>query len=782
MVQDSLIRSKVLLVDNEYLEQTAAGRATRAVSESLKQSGVEVLTAVTDDDGKSLIISDPSIQCFLLDWELGEEAMAQDIIGLIRSRNVRVPIFVLIEREKAVTIPERVMSKINELLWVLEDTPSFISGRVLAAIQRYCDVVTPPFNKALMKFAEIHEYSWHTPGHTGGIAFLKSPVGRAFYEYFGENLLRSDLSVSVGELGSLLDHSGPIGQSEQYAARVFGADRSYTVTNGSSTSNRIIFMASVTDNDPVLIDRNCHKSLEQSLTLTGAIPSYLLPARNHLGIIGPIPPKHFTPQAVLRALEEHPLIVQDKTVPVHAVITNSSYDGLCYKVPRVIELLGASLDRIHFDESWYSYAPFNPLYCERFGLSRERPAEGSGDPPTIFTVTSTHKLLAALSQASFIHIRDGRKCIEHDRFNEAFMMHASTSPQYAIIASNEVSAAMMEGVGGLTLTTEAIAEAVSFRKTVRRYWKERHDSGDWFFNVWNTDVVKDESGKSIPFEEASDEWLIKNPKCWLLSPDETWHGFDGLEDDYCLLDPVKVSVITPGIRPPEKLGDAVTLEDLGIPAPLVTAYLCQNGVVPEKTSDFTILFLFSIGITKGKWGTLVSTLSHFKVHYDANAALSEVLPALVADHPERYQKKGLCDLANEMFKLIGELGMMNLQQQAFSSLPAHEMTPKAAYQALVRGQVELVPLDQMGKNQKGDPTRGRVVATGIVPYPPAIPMLMPGENCGGQDGPYLQYLQALQRWDDQFPGFEHDIHGITKSADGKYQAYCVKDTPSSTEV
>ena len=258
-------------------------------------------------------------------------------------------------------------------------------------------------------------------------------MGRAFYDYFGENLLRSDLSISVGELGSLLDHSGPIGESEKYAARVFGAHRAYTVTNGGSTSNRVIMMSSVTRGDYALCDRNAHKSTEQALTMTGVIPTYLLPSRNHLGIIGPIYPERLTAEAVRAAIQANPLANDKAQKAVHAIITNSTYDGLIYHVPRVIDLLDPSVDRIHFDEAWYGYARFNPLYKDRFAMYGD-PKDYPADKPTIFASTSTHKLLAALSQASLISVRDGRKPVEHARFNESFMMHASTSPQYAIIA------------------------------------------------------------------------------------------------------------------------------------------------------------------------------------------------------------------------------------------------------------------------------------------------------------------------------------------------------------
>ena len=370
---EQLIALKVLVVDDELQDQTANGRAARGLVADLRQRDVDVIESASAGDAHSIIISDPSVQCYLIDWSLGDEdpeshARARSLTSLIRSRNTHVPIFLMAERDDSSTITAEVMRHVDELIWLLEDTTFFIVGRVIAAIKRYRELIAPPFNKALLEFAQVYEYSWHTPGHTGGTAFLKSPVGRAFYEYFGENLLRSDLSISVGELGSLLDHSGPIGESEKYAARVFGADRSYCVTNGSSTSNRVIMMASVTRGDLALCDRNAHKSTEQALTMTGVIPTYLMPSRNHLGLIGPIHPERMTPDAVAQAMTENPLVEDHTQKAIHAIVTNSTYDGLTYLVPRVVDLLDQSVDRIHFDEAWYGYARFNPIYTDRFGM------------------------------------------------------------------------------------------------------------------------------------------------------------------------------------------------------------------------------------------------------------------------------------------------------------------------------------------------------------------------------------------------------------------------------
>ena len=751
---------RVLIVDDELNDESAAGRALRVLVGELRDKRVEMVAVNSAADGSAIFGSDAAIQCVLLDWDLkagADHASAAALLTEMRARNATVPIFLLADRSAASTIPAKSMQEANDFIWLLEDTPDFIAGRILAAIERYREQLLPPMFGALVRFAAVHEYSWHTPGHAGGTAFLKSPVGRAFFDFFGENVLRSDLSISVGELGSLLDHSGPIGEGERYAARVFGAHRSYTVTNGTSTSNRVVLMASVTRDQIALCDRNCHKSIEHSITLSGAIPSYLMPSRNRYGIIGPIRPELLTPTAIKQLISANPLVRGSVDPnPVHAVLTNSTYDGLCYNVTRVESLLGASIDRLHFDEAWYGYARFNPLYRDRFAMHGD-PKAHTSNQPTVFATQSTHKLLAALSQASFIHVRDGRRPIDHGRFNEAFMMHASTSPQYAIIASNDVSAAMMDGTGGEALTTESIREAVAFRQMVSRLNTEFAGSGDWFFRAWQPDGVNEPGGRKVAFHMAAEELLVREPQCWVLHPGEAWHGFGDLEDGYCMLDPIKVSILTPGMSVDG------TLEPSGIPATLLTAYLDQQGIVVEKTTDFTVLFLFSLGITKGKWGTLANALLDFKRDYDRNATLEHVLPRLVAAHPTRYRGLGLRDLANEMFEAVRRLSSTALMARAYSTLPEPRLSPIEAYEQLVRGNVEELSLSEIA---------GRTVATGVVPYPPGIPVLMPGEAVGPPDGPVLGYLRALETFDRNFPGFTHDTHGV-EVEDQNYRIRCL---------
>ena len=755
-----LLGMLALLVSSPPDKRTVFGRALNQLLNDVEARAISVLISESLSDATAILHSDPAIQCVLLSWEMDNSDGHAECIRLLtdlRERNTRVPVFLISDRSTVSTIPLVVMQHADDFIWLPEDTSRFLSGRILAAIERYRQAVLPPMFGALLKFARSYEYSWHTPGHAGGTAFLKSTAGRAFYEFFGENLLRSDLSISVGELGSLLDHSGPIGQGERYAAKVFGAHRTYYVTNGSSMSNRVILMASVTRDQIALCDRNCHKSAEHAMTLSGAIPTYLVPTRNRYGIIGPILPQTLARDAVHAAIERNPLVHDgvDPT-PVHAIITNSTYDGLTYNVTRVEQLLGQTVDRLHFDEAWYGYARFNPLYRDRFAMHGS-PEDHDASRPTVFATQSTHKLLAALSQASMIHVRNGRNPIPHGRFNESFMMHASTSPNYAIMASCDVSSAMMEAPNGQILTNECIEEAIAFRQVISRMNSEMQQQGDWFFSCWQPPTVVD-GDLELPFHEADPALLKSDPDCWVLHPNQVWHGFGEIEDGYCMLDPIKVSVISPG------MGDDGELQGNGIPACVLSAYLSHLGIVVEKTTDFTILFLFSIGITKGKWGTLVNALLDFKRDYQANLELELCLPDLLTANQQRYAGMGLRDLADEIFAAMKEHRTTSTMAKAFGMLPQAQWSPVQAYEKLVRNEVELVTLAQAA---------GRTVATGIVPYPPGIPLLMPGENAGPADGPLLGYLTALERFDRAFPGFTHDTHGIESDA-GVYRLLVLK--------
>ena len=756
---------RVLMVDDELARPvTAGGRAVRALADELRARGIEVIEAFSFEDGLATATSDAAIHSVFLNWSLGSNdrrthAQATGVLRAIRSRNARVPIFLMADRKVAGTVTVEVATLADEFVWILEDTAAFVGGRAVAAIERYIQALLPPFAAALARYDREREYSWAAPGHQGGVAFLKSPVGRVFFDFYGENLFRTDMGIERGALGSLLGHTGPVGESERYAARVFGAHRSYSVLNGTSGANRAIMSACVSDGDIALCDRNCHKSIEQGLVNTGGIPVFLSPTRNRFGIIGPIPPSGLEPKAIQKAIDANPLVKRGaRRRPTYAVLTNCTYDGMCYDSAGVEARLAKSVDRVHLDEAWYGYARFNPMYRDRHAM-RGDPAGHPEDGPTVYATHSTHKLLAALSQTSWIHIRDGKGAIDHGRFNEAYCSQASTSPLYALIASNDVAAAMMDGPGGLALTQDVIDEAVACRLAMARARQEFLARREWFFAPWNAEEIRDpKSGKRIPFHQAPAELLATDPNCWVLHPGERWHGFDDIPDGWCMLDPIKFGIVCPGMK------DDGQLDERGIPADIVTAYLGRHGIVPSRTTDHMVLFLFSVGITKGKWGTLLNTLLDFKTDYDRNASLAEVLPHIANAGGDRYAGMGLRDLGDQIWAHMRKSRQGFWQARAYATLPKPEMTPRRAFQKLMAGDVEKVAVTQMAN---------RVVAVGVIPYPPGIPIVMPGENVGAARDPWLTYLRTLQEYGHRFPGFAKEVEG-TEERDGAYHIYCMK--------
>jgi arginine decarboxylase len=761
-------KRKVLVVDSNFLDGTTAnGRAVNELSVALEDNNLQTVRAATFEDGVATISSDASICCVFVDWTSGgnddaSHSQASALLSAIRFRNKSVPVLLMAEHACIDTLSIETMQMVNEFVWMHEDTAEFIAARAVSLIKKYYDQLLPPFTRALFDYTQNSpEYSWAAPGHQGGVAFTKTAVGREFLDFFGENLFRTDTGIERGSLGSLLDHSGPIRDSEVYAARIFGAHRSYSVLNGTSGSNRAVMAAVIGERQIALCDRNCHKSIEQGLVMTGAVPVFFIPTRNRYGIIGPIPKAQLTARAIKDKIARHPLkALAESDKPVYAVITNCTYDGMCYNAVQAQTLLAKSVDQIHFDEAWYAYARFNPLYRDRFAM-RGNPADHDPNGPTVFATQSTHKLLAALSQASYIHIRNGKKPVEHSRFNESYMLQATTSPLYAIIAANEVGAAMMDGPQGESLTQEVINEAVDFRLALAKAHAELQAKGEWFFSPWNApNVIDDVTGKKVPFINASKQQLTTDPGCWVLKPGEAWHGFEQLENDWCMLDPIKAGILSPG------MGDDGEMLANGIPAAMVTAFLSQNSIVPSRTTDFMVLCLFSVGVTKGKWGTLINVLLEFKQHYDNNSPLTLCLPELAAAHAERYAGMGLKDLSDEMFGYMKTSQMDKLQSAAFSKLPTPVKLPRAAFQDQMAGRCEHVTLDKLA---------GRVSAVGVIPYPPGIPIVMPGESFGADDEPWLSYILSIAHWSKQFPGFEKELEGA-QFEQGEYRIWVLSET------
>ncbi|PSU92053.1 Orn/Lys/Arg decarboxylase N-terminal domain-containing protein [Photobacterium kishitanii] len=689
-----------------------------------------------------------------------QEKKVIEFITDVRQRNKSIPFFILSSNNTIAELSLSILKEVHEYIYLLSETASFTANRISMAIKQYNDQLLPPYFKTLKNFTEDGDYYWDCPGHMGGMAYKKHPVGAEFINFFGENMMRADIGVATSEMGDYLEHIGPSKLSEDRASTLFGSDKTYYSVGGSSASNRIVTQAVIPENEVCIVDRNCHKSLNQGLTLSHARPVYLKPTRNGLGMIGPIPTHRLSEDHII-SLIHHSVLIKEpaETVrPVYAVITNCTYDGFCYNVNNVVSELKGVVPRIHFDEAWYAYAKFHPLYKGRFAMGVD---EDISDRPTIIAVQSTHKMLPALSMASMIHIKQSdRAPVNYHNFNDAFMMHGTTSPFYPIIASMDVAVSMMEGDSGLSLMQESIEDAISFRKTVvsiqRQLLEKYGDSKSaWFFDVLQpSQVTNPNTHQEYSFEEAPMSLLSSEPSCWALGADNDWHGFskEDIQTTDCMLDPVKVTIKCPGMTPSGQV------KEMGIPGYIVTKFLDCRRTEIARTGDYTLLILFSVGTTKGKWSTLIESLLEFKRMYDNGTLVIDAIPSLKS-HAAEYVNMSLKDLCDTMHKKMSDLQLLEQLEAAVNAEPEPVITPAEAYQKTVRGETEFVPLHDFAD---------RVAASMLVPYPPGIPVLMPGERVPADNNAILCYLSALQKFDQSFPGFEHEIHGVVVDDNGQY--------------
>jgi len=736
----------VIIIDEDFRSENTSGLGIRALAEAIEKEGLEVVGVTSYGDLTSFAQQQSRASAFILsidDEELAlepEETLAElrAFVGEIRNRNAEIPIFLHGETRTSRHIPNDVLRELHGFIHMFEDTPEFIARNVKREAKAYLASLPPPFFRALVQYAADGSYSWHCPGHSGGVAFLKSPVGQMFHQFFGENMLRADVCNAVEELGQLLDHTGPVAASERNAARIFNADHLYFVTNGTSTSNKIVWHSTVAPGDIVVVDRNCHKSILHAIMMTGAIPVFLMPTRNNFGIIGPIPKSEFAWESIQKKIAANPFIADKAAKPRVLTITQSTYDGILYNVEDIKDELDGKIDTLHFDEAWLPHAAFHDFYGDYHAIGADRPRCKES---MVFSTQSTHKLLAGLSQASQILVQDcENRQLDRDVFNEAYLMHTSTSPQYSIIASCDVAAAMMEEPGGTALVEESIAEALDFRRAMRKVDEEW--GVDWWFKVWGPDDLSEEG--------------IEERDAWMLKPGERWHGFNNLADGFNMLDPIKATIITPGLDV-----DGDFADEFGIPAAIVTKYLAEHGVIVEKCGLYSFFIMFTIGITKGRWNTLVTALQQFKDDYDKNQPLWKVLPEFVQKNA-RYERVGLRDLCTQIHSVYKLNDVARLTTEMYLSDMVPAMRPADAFARMAHREIERVPVDAL---------EGRVTAVLLTPYPPGIPLLIPGERFNRT---ICSYLKFAREFNATFPGFETDVHGLVKGKDGAYYVDCVR--------
>jgi ornithine decarboxylase len=758
------------------------GTRLRAIIGEVGRLGFEVLQARKTDDAELAIRTDAAIGCMVVDWGKGGVlGRAASLISLVRKRGLEMPILILVRRKRLEDIPVEVLNDVDGYVFLAEETPEFIAKNLVSRLRNYAETLKTPFFGALVDYAEQGNQLWTCPGHNGGIFYGRSPIGRIFLEHLGESVFRDDLDNSVLELGDLLTHEGPALAAQKEAARIFGAERTYFVLNGTSSSNKIVLNSLVTEDDLVLFDRNNHKAAHHgAFLLGGGIPIFLPADRNAYGLIGPIDYAALDETRLREQIRRNPLVRDPEAWcrprPFRVgIIEQCSYDGTIYSAETILRLLGPLCDYLLFDEAWAGFMKFHPLFKGRFAM-------GLGDlgpeQPGIIATQSAHKQLAGLSQTSQIHVRDGHikgqtRRVEHRRFNEMFLLHASTSPFYPLFASLDVGAHMMKGRSGVVLWDDTIRLGIEVRKklrAIRREFEEKEvePSRRWFFDPFVPDVVMHD-GVETAWEDVPTDELVAKSGFWELQPGAAWHGFERLPDGYAMTDPNKLTLLMPGFD--RRTG---AYEAHGIPAPVLAEYLRENRIVPEKNDLHSILFLLTPGVESSKAGTLLSWLVTFKRLHDENALLIDVIPDFVRRRPARYGGMRLRDLCAEMHAFYRESGVAALQKQQFRAehFPEMAMKPNQAVRELVRNNVDYLPIDQLA---------GRIATTLMLVYPPGIATIVPGELLDERAAPMIAYFKTFERNANLFPGFETEIQGLYRETDSagvvRFFTYVVREAP-----
>lgn len=658
-----------------------------------------------------------------------------------------IPVFLYLRDEE--NTPEEL---VGHVVGVISDnlTDRRLFGRQIdEAAKRYEDKVLPPFFGALAQYVYKGKSQFDCPGHQGGAYFRRHPAGRAFYDFYGEELFRSDLCNADVAMGDLLIHEGAPLKAQKAAAKIYNADKTYFVLNGTSASNKVVLNAALTPGDLVLYDRNNHKSVNHGALLqAGATPIYLETARNPFGFIGGIDEKCFDEKYLRDLIREKCPEKADAKRPFRlAVIQLGTYDGTIYNARQVVDKIGHLCDYILFDSAWVGYEQFIPMMRDCSPLLLELGPEDPG----IFVTQSVHKQQAGFSQSSQIHKKDAHirgqdRFIPHKVLNNAFMMHASTSPFYPLFASLDVNAKMQEGEAGRRLWADCVKTTIDARKLlldtchhIKPFIPNKVRGADW---------------KSYPTNLISQDLEF-----FKFVPGEKWHSFEGYGESQYFVDPCKFMLTTPGIN--VETGE---YEDFGVPATILANYLRENGIIPEKNDLNSILFLMTPAENKEKMDHLVSQIARFEKYLDEDAPLEDVLPGLYKHYEYRYHDYSIRQLCQEMHDFYKERNIKKNQKQMFRSeyMPKSVINPQDAHFAFLRGQAELVRMED---------AEGRVAAEGALPYPPGVLCCFPGEVWGG---PVLKYFLAWQEAMGRMPGFAPELQGVYVEDNGRggKQVYC----------
>ncbi|NRO75061.1 Inducible ornithine decarboxylase [Lactobacillus helveticus] len=615
--------------------------------------------------------------------------------------------------------------------------------------KNYEQKMVPGFLTDLINFAQAKPISFTTPGHHNGQYYDKHPAGVVFNKFFGKNLMFADTSDTVPQLGDTMTHAGTPLDAEKLAAKTYHADKVYFCTNGTTSANSICASALLSEGDLVLFDRNNHKSLYNSaLVMSGAKPVYIPTDRNALGLIGEMDPDFLTEDKIRAEVAKvDPKKAKAKRPFRLAIVQAETYDGVFYDAKWIVDRIGKLCDYILFDCAWGGFEEFVPIIRH---LSPLLLSLGPDDPGILVT-QSLHKQQAGMAQASQIlkkdsHIKGQKRYVDHKHFNHAYLKFVTSSYAYPLYASLTVNSYVTAGEGNKKWWAETLRMGIEWRKKLLKQSK--------LFKP----LVPDN------FAEIPTANLMDDAKYWSMSKNDDWHGFRKMGNGEAMIDPLKITVRTPGIDVKN-----AKYEKTGIPGAVVAEFLMENHIIRAKNDLNSLLFLLTPGDSQEELDTLLNAFLKFEQYYYEDALVKDVLPVLYQAYPERYHGYTLKQLCQEMHEYYKENKTFVLQQKLFvkPNMQNYQMTPAEADQLFKKDQTELVDLEDVV---------GRTAAEGALPYPPGVFIVAPGEKWEEID---QKYFEVLAHAIEKFPGFVPEIQGVylepQKEGNIKVQVEVVKD-------
>ena len=647
-----------------------------------------------------------------------DEHLALQLVEAVQEHRPELDIYLMSDRQPQDIASDPRSTHVRRVLYAVEE-PIELHLSILDGIhQRY----ETPFFDNLKRYAQRPVSTFHALPIARGKSVFKSDWIKDMGEFYGRNLFLAESSATTGGLDSLLEPTGNIKKAQDKAARAFGADHCFFVTNGTSTSNKMVLMAVAKPGDIIVVDRNCHKSHHYGAVLGGLQPYYVeaFPMKEY-SMYGAVPLR--TIKKALLSLKAEGKLDRVRVVDM----TNCTFDGHVYNTRRVMEeCLAIKPDLVFlWDEAWFGFAHWSPFLRPRTAMGaaasidkwlsdpasvaayEAQQAQLGGAPSVetlldtrlipdprqvrlrVYQTNSTHKSMSAIRQGSMVLVKDVDFHEIEPQLHEAVFTHATTSPNQQLIASLDLARRQME-LEGYGLVSNAIQVALDIRNQINH-----HPLISKYFHVLGADEMIPQAYRASGFKD-------------FLQPGTDWSdAVIAIRDDEFFLDPTRITLVC---------GKA------GFDGTQFKGILAERfGIQLNKTSRNSVLLQANINNTRSDVAQLIHVL--LEIATDIENGLKHA----GADELQRFSAR-----VDSLMLDVPELPNFSVFHESFrqdvGAVPAVEGDIRTAFfLSWDARNTEYVGLhsEECDRRLKDGPPM--VSAKLVIPYPPGFPILVPGQ-------------------------------------------------------